>query len=159
MSDRSSDYLWGAFAFVAAVFVAFISFDGVGRLVVFLHGEQQYLAIGFVVFLYVIAIAIGRWSLDGDLKYINGELDKRMIALEKSHETLKFQGGNRKTDYEQVRKELAFLRKLIEQQWKQNEKAIKKVDELMAQKTPVLIQSPSPDTLQAAVVDVVGGGA
>jgi hypothetical protein len=154
MNQKDNDQWEIGLVVVVGFFAAALGIDLAGRLFTFLSGEAQYMGIGLVIggFYYVNFLVRSSFKKlhekhQKDVEEKLAEYKKRLLDVD--------------SDYDGVRGEIKFMHKTIERHWSLCEKTINKAEEVLKQKTPVIIEpqpvhQPTEESVLKAIEEVVG---
>ena len=146
--------------FAVGIIAAVVGTDLAGRLLQFLYGEWPYICIGLVVIAFIGISAY----VHSDFSHIQlgyqHQVDEKLEVCEARIRKLTRENEN-------IRAEIDFIRKSVQEHWKLSEKTISKVETLLEQKSPIIMEAPVIETppevpvldqsVHDAVKELVGG--
>ncbi len=156
MNEENKNGSWEFGILIAVgIIVAAVGVDLVGRLTHFLYGEWPYICIGLVlVAFFGVNVYVHSEFSNVHWGFQKG-VDEKLSNYEEQLSRLKSENLN-------IRDEISYMRRSMDEHWKLCEKTILKAEKLLEQKSPIIKESvPSvqylDQSVRDAVQEVVGG--
>jgi len=143
------------FAVIGVIAVA-VGTDLTGRLLHFLYGEWPYICLGLVVLTFFGVCFYVHSDFTNIHWLFQKEVDRKLEMADRDLGSLRYENKN-------IRAELEFIRKNYDSLSRFCSKTFDKVDTLLEQKSPVIIETPQSrqeveQSVHDAIQEVIGGG-
>ena len=153
-NNKLSAREFGMFA-VIAVIATGIGTDLTGRLLHFLYGEWPYICLGLVVIAFFGVCFYVHHDFTNIHWSFQKEIESKLVMADREIGSLRHENKN-------IRSEIEFIRKNHQSFSRLCEKTIDKVETLLEQKSPIIIESPPPTiaierSMHDAIQEVIGG--
>lgn len=155
MREDKSDSLECGLLLAVGIIVIAVGTDLTGGLLSFLYGEWPYICIGLVVLAFAGIYMIVDSNFSHILFNFQKDIEKKLAVYEEKLSRLQ-------SDRREMRDNIDFMRRSFGEHWDLCKKTIDKIDKLLEQKTPVIIEAPQPQqqveqNVHEAIQEVVGG--